>query len=120
MSDTDDLHSEGKTVDELQELVKRCFYLATRGKTVTIGQSEGMEKCERLATPELVRAIQKLLAQERAEAEIEARIDELEQLDSLTHSFMSLGSDFEYSYRQSAVDDRIAELKAKEQRTHEN
>lgn len=39
-----------------------------------------------------------------------ARVDELKHLDSLTYSFMSLGNDFDYSYRQSAVDDRIATL----------
>lgn len=45
----------------------------------------------------------------------EARIEELKQLDSLTHSFMSLGTDFIYEYRQSAVDARIKELETPNQ-----
>lgn len=43
---------------------------------------------------------------------VEARIDELKHLDSLTYSFMSLGNDFDYSYRQSAIDAHIKELEA--------
>lgn len=45
-----------------------------------------------------------------AQRVIEGRIDELKHLDSLTYSFMSLGNDFDYSYRQSAIDARIKEL----------
>lgn len=39
-----------------------------------------------------------------------AKVDELKNIDSLTHSFMSLGNDFVYEYRQSSVDKRIQEL----------
>lgn len=43
-------------------------------------------------------------------AERAARVAELKNLDWLTYSFMSLGNDFTYSYRQSAIDKRIAAL----------
>lgn len=45
---------------------------------------------------------------------IQSRIDELKHIDSLTHSFMSTGNDFLYEYKQSVVDERIAELEAQQ------
>jgi len=80
-------------------------------RTLTLNLLSEYQQLETPANPDLLKLHIEAFEDKISQLITDARVDELKHFDTLTYSFMSLGNDFDYSYRQSAVDNRIKELK---------
>lgn len=102
-----DLMDKSNTEHKLEHKINTDFEEVLNAEMATMLEMHPNHVLEPFHSRILLAHNQSLEAAVRA-----ARIEELKNFDGLTYSFMSLGNDFTYQYRQSAVDARIAELQA--------